>query len=110
MPKGPSGNSINVEVDRMKPLWRWMLVCCVLTVIVMAMPLPKVKAQENTQEPAAQCCYVHPNYNGVCIVTPVDDETCESILDYLNTPNTVGKTYCGNTVIRGGWEQVTCQE
>ena len=41
-------------------------------------------------------------------VTPQEGETCQSILDYLNTPNSAGKNYCGDTTIRGGWQQTSC--
>jgi len=63
------------------------------------------------QENAAttQCCFTNRAYNGVCQVTPAKGETCASILKYLNTAGTVGKTYCGNTRIRGGWRSVSCR-
>jgi hypothetical protein len=54
------------------------------------------------------CCFVHPNYSGVCVVQPAGGETCASILEYLNAPGTAGKNYCGNTPIRGGWKQTRC--
>jgi hypothetical protein len=57
-------------------------------------------------EPA--CCFTNPAYTGVCRVTPTAEESCRSILDYLNTPASVGKTYCGQTDIRGGWQQAGC--
>ena len=57
----------------------------------------------------AKCCFTNAAYSGVCEVTPGKDETCKSILDYLNTPNSAGKSYCGGTSIRGGWEQVSCK-
>lgn len=66
-------------------------------------------AEDEKQEPA-QCCYVNPNYQGVCSVSPSEGESCDEILVYLNTPLSVGKTYCGNTRIRGGWERVNCPE
>jgi hypothetical protein len=69
------------------------------------LPAPEEEQQEQT---AIGCCFIHPNYQGVCEVVPADDETCESILQYLNTPATVGKTYCDTTRIRGGWERVDC--
>lgn len=56
----------------------------------------------------AKCCFTNPAYSGVCQVTPKQDETCKSILDYLNTPNSVGKSYCGETNVRGGWQQTSC--
>ena len=57
----------------------------------------------------AKCCFTNPAYTGVCEVVPRQDETCRTILDYLNSPNSAGKSYCGDTVIRGGWQQTTCQ-
>ena len=57
-----------------------------------------------------RCCFTNPRYTGVCVVTPAEDESCSSILAYLNNPNSVGKPYCGGTTIRGGWAQVECKE
>lgn len=54
------------------------------------------------------CCFANPRYTGVCKVVPGEDETCSDILAYLNNQNSVGKSYCGNTTIRGGWTQVDC--
>jgi hypothetical protein len=55
------------------------------------------------------CCFSNPYYAGVCEVRPSGDETCAGILAYLNNPNSVGKSYCGNTTVRGGWTQVQCK-
>jgi hypothetical protein len=57
------------------------------------------------QEP---CCFENPRFSGTCQVTPGPEESCGSILGYLNNPNSVGKAYCGNTKVRGGWTQVSC--
>jgi hypothetical protein len=65
---------------------------------------------EEPSEPVAACCFEHANYQGTCVVTPGEGETCESILEYLNTPGTVSKTYCGGTRIRGGWTLVECEQ
>jgi hypothetical protein len=46
---------------------------------------------------------------GTCEVEPDKDLTCTAILDYLNNPQSQGKSYCGNTTIRGGWQQVPCE-
>jgi hypothetical protein len=62
-----------------------------------------------TSEPGGKCCFTNPRYSGVCEVTPEEDETCASVLAYLNNPNSMGKDYCGNTTIRGGWEEVACE-
>ena len=55
------------------------------------------------------CCFENPRFTGTCQVQAGPEETCGSILAYLNNPNSVGKNYCGNTTIRGGWSQVSCQ-
>jgi hypothetical protein len=49
------------------------------------------------------CRYTNPQYAGVCLVQRAKGETCASILAYLNDPRSQGKSYCGNTSIRGGW-------
>ncbi len=59
--------------------------------------------------PGERCCFTNPRYSGICEVTPEEDETCASVLAYLNNPNSMGKDYCGNTTIRGGWEEVACE-
>ncbi len=55
------------------------------------------------------CCFENPRFSGTCEVTPGPEESCGSILGYLNNPNSVGKAYCGNTKVRGGWTQASCQ-
>ena len=71
------------------------------------------KASAATSEPAPQakespCCFSRAGYDGICVVTPGNEETCDSILQYLNSPGTVGKTYCGGSDFRGGWQKVKC--
>jgi hypothetical protein len=60
--------------------------------------------------PPAACCFTNPQFAGVCRVVPEADETCDSILAYLNNPNSTGKSYCDRTNIRGGWVQVGCDQ
>jgi hypothetical protein len=59
--------------------------------------------------PLAKCCFTNSRYTGTCEVTPAKDESCGQILDYLNNPASQGKSYCGNTQIRGGWQSVSCE-
>ncbi|MFI5166060.1 MAG: hypothetical protein ACHQQS_05540 [Thermoanaerobaculales bacterium] len=59
----------------------------------------------NTVEP---CCFANEAFTGVCRVVPGPNESCASILAYLNDPNTSGKTYCGASSVRGRWRQVAC--
>jgi hypothetical protein len=56
------------------------------------------------------CCFTNPQYTGKCVVQPGAGETCASILAYLNNPQAQGKSYCGNTDIRGGWALADCAE
>jgi len=65
-------------------------------------------AWDSATEPESVCCFTNLGYSGVCTVKPGEDETCKSILTYLNTPNSTGKAYCGGTNIRGGWKLVKC--
>jgi hypothetical protein len=54
------------------------------------------------------CCYTNPQYAGSCVVQPAKGETCASILAFLNDPRSLGKSYCDNTTIRGGWVRAKC--
>ena len=54
------------------------------------------------------CCFTNDRYAGVCRVVPDNGETCTSILTYLNSPTSIGKTYCDSSNIRGGWREVSC--
>ena len=84
------------------------LLICVLCVAGMASANDKTEEQTVLQQ--EPCCFENPRYSGTCQVTPGEDETCSSILGYLNNPNSVGKSYCGNTKVRGGWTQVSCDK
>ena len=55
------------------------------------------------------CCFENPRYSGTCQVSLGPEESCGDILGYLNNPNSVGKNYCGNTKVRGGWASVPCK-
>ena len=55
------------------------------------------------------CCFTNIRYAGVCQVEPSEDQTCASILAYLNNPASAGKTYCSNTSVRGSWKQTRCK-
>lgn len=57
---------------------------------------------------ARQCCFTNPGFTGTCKVTLPEAEQCSAVLDYLNTPNSTGRSYCSSTEIRGGWSPVDC--
>lgn len=58
----------------------------------------------------APCCFNHTGYPNPCKVIPAEDETCDSILEYLNTPGTGGKSYCNGSLLRGDWTAVDCNQ
>ena len=66
-------------------------------------------AQAADKDPRPHCCFTNARYVGTCEIEPAQDETCTTILDYLNNPQSQGKSYCGNTTVRGGWQQVPCE-
>jgi hypothetical protein len=68
------------------------------------------RAESETASQQEPCCFENPRFSGTCEVVPGPEETCGDILAYLNNPNGVGKDYCGNTTIRGGWTQVACDD
>ena len=78
-----------------------------VAVLALALGALAVVASTGTEE-AGPCCFTHPDYSGICMVQPGEGETCADILAYLNNPMSAGKSYCGNTRIRGGWTQVDC--
>jgi hypothetical protein len=61
------------------------------------------------KEKQDKCCFAHQQYRGTCTEQPAANETCSSILDYLNRSGTTGKSYCNNSDLRGGWKQVSCE-
>ena len=82
--------------------WLWAV-----AVVAGAVALGTTVAAADT-EPAAPCCFAIDRIQGACKVVPSDDETCRTILDYLNNPMSSGKSYCENTSVRGGWVEVSC--
>ena len=66
-------------------------------------------AEAGEKKAKKDCCFTNPRYTGICKVKPGETETCASILAYLNNQQSVGKTYCGNTKVRGGWSQGDCE-
>lgn len=64
--------------------WGLRLVA-VTAVLVVASPEPQ-PATERAQSKRAKplCCFQNPAYAGTCKVQPEEDETCASILEYLN--------------------------
>jgi len=74
-----------------------------------AAPLACAAQPADGKDPRPHCCFTNARYVGTCEVEPAKDQTCAAILDYLNNPQSQGKAYCGNTSIRGGWQQVPCE-
>lgn len=77
-----------------------------LSVVLAFLALPGEAA--GGREGDTRCCFANPRFSGICVVVPGPEETCATVLAYLNNPMSTGKTYCGGTDIRGGWRQVQC--
>lgn len=82
-----------------------VLGAAVATGLVFVITARHIAAGE-TKEP---CCFTNPRHTGACQVVPAEDESCSSILAYLNNPNSSGRSYCGGSSVRGGWQQVACE-
>jgi len=54
------------------------------------------------------CCLNNYRFAGGCMVVARGSETCQNVLSYLNSFQSVGKYYCDNTTIRGGWSLSDC--
>jgi len=86
--------------------------CLVLVLAAVLAGVALVSVQAGSTTPTDEvkpCCFANDQYSGICKVFPTGDETCADILGYLNNPMAVGKNYCGNTRVRGGWHQVACE-
>jgi hypothetical protein len=86
-----------------------LLLAAALGLFALAATVPVAAQGAGAQDPRPHCCYTNPRYVGTCEVEPAKDETCASILEYLNNPQSQGKSYCGNTTLRGGWKQTPCE-
>jgi uncharacterized protein (TIGR02246 family) len=56
------------------------------------------------------CCLKNFRFSGGCRVIVRGQETCQNVLAYLNSFQSVGKYYCDNTTIRGGWSLGECSD
>jgi hypothetical protein len=92
------------EMKRDRKFGWGLLGIAVAVVVGLAVLVPVLIA--GSAEP---CCFANDRYEGTCTVFPGEGEDCGSVLSYLNNPMSTGKTYCGNTRIRGGWVQVDCK-
>jgi hypothetical protein len=92
-----------------KSAWPMILIASVAlvgAVAAVASPTPTVAGEDA----ARACCVANPRFSGICKVELGPDETCRDVLAYLNNAASAGKSYCGNTDVRGGWKEVACQE
>lgn len=78
--------------------------------IVLAPVLLAVSFAPQTGQAQDACCLNNFRFAGGCQVRPARGETCASVLSYLNSFDSVGSYYCGNTTVRGGWTLVSCKE
>ncbi len=94
----------------MKPTIRISSTTALVALIVVAVaPIFAETPAAETTIGDDNCCFTNPRYSGTCEVTTGPDETCADVLAYLNNQASVGKTYCGNTKVRGGWAEIECE-
>jgi hypothetical protein len=90
-----------------KTAWPMILLAAVAVVgAVAAVASPTSPAADEKRS----CCVANPRHAGICKVVLGPEETCRDVLEYLNNAASAGRTYCGNTSVRGGWKEVECQE
>jgi ketosteroid isomerase-like protein len=87
-----------IDMNNSRALKTFVLVTVVLAVLAAHV---EVTAEE-------RCCLNNFRYAGGCMVVVRGQETCQDVLAYLNNFNSVGKYYCDNTTIRGGWSLGPC--
>jgi hypothetical protein len=79
-------------------------IVCLPGLVVLALAFASVASTATST-----CCFSNRGYAGYCRVNPAEDETCASILAYLNNEMASGKSYCNSTRIHSGWELVSCE-
>ena len=58
-------------------------------------------ASARAQDSRPPCCFTNRAFVGGLLGQPGEKESCASILEYLNDPQSQGKAYCSHTTIRG---------
>ena len=89
--------------------WPTALLALVAAAAAIAASAGPTTRSTTTDSDRRLCCVANPRFAGVCSVELGEGETCADVLAYLNNANSVGRTYCGKTNIRGGWKQVDCE-
>lgn len=56
-----------------------------------------------------RCCFANWRYAGGCVVQIPQDQACVDVLSVLNNPMSASTGYCGNTNVRGGWVETSCE-
>ncbi len=79
----------------------------IMIAFALAVMSPVTGGAEDAQKP---CCFTNPRFSGTCQVIPDAETTCDDVLAYLNNPKSSGRTYCSKTKVRGGWQQVECDD
>ena len=94
----------------MKARSGWFMVVVVSVALIGAVAAVASPPPVAGEDAGSKCCVANPRFSGICEVELGPEETCGDVLAYLNNASSAGKTYCGNTDVRGGWKEVACQE
>ena len=91
----------------------WLAVATVSTILIggaLAADAQVRYGQVQQGGGGTRCCMNNFRFAGTCEVTVGSGESCYDVLSFLNNFQSVGGTYCGGTLVRGGWTQVKCQQ
>jgi len=86
---------------------RQYLLTQIIGLLLVAAVLMTAPGQAQAQD---KCCFNNYRFACGCAVVPSGTETCNSILSYLNSFDAVGRYYCDNTMVRGGWTTTVCSD
>ena len=92
---------------------RWFVValCAAILIYCAVAADAQVRYGEVQQgDGSTRCCLNNFRFAGTCEVAVGGGGSCYDVVSYLNNFQSVGRTYCGGTLVRGGWTQVRCQE
>ena len=78
------------------------------TIVLLVVALVLISVAPDEVSADERCCLNNYRFAGGCMVVVRGQETCQDVLGYLNNFNSVGKYYCDNTVVRGGWSLSDC--
>jgi ketosteroid isomerase-like protein len=88
----------------MKYVTHYFKSCAAVAAVAVTALFPRPTAADEN------CCLSNYRFAGGCMVVVRGSETCASVQAYLNNFDSVGRSYCDNTTVRGGWTVTPCND